>query len=110
MCPSSNFQIVGFKDRFIETSDRLKIYPLKKYLDMGLKVCVNTDNPGISRTNSSLELHRAARLIAGGLSRWDILQLIKNGFSASFVSYEKRREILLKAEKEILTILGQEHG
>ncbi|MDN5279573.1 MAG: adenosine deaminase [Clostridiales bacterium] len=110
MCPSSNFQIVGFKDRFIETSDRLKIYPLKKYLDMGLKVCVNTDNPGISRTNSSLELHRAARLIAGGLSRWDILQLIKNGFSASFVSYEKGREILLKAEKEILTILGQEHG
>lgn len=109
MCPSSNFQIVGFNDHFIKASKKLAIYPLKKYLDLGLKVCVNTDNPGISKTSASIELHRAARLTPGGLNRWDILQLIKNGFSSAFISFEKRREILLQAEKEILTILEQEN-
>ncbi len=109
MCPSSNFQIVGFNDHFVKASQEFETYPLKDYLNMGLKVCVNTDNPGISRTNASLELHRAARLTPDGLSRWDILQLIKNGFSSAFISFNKRREILLQAEKAILKLIEQEN-
>ncbi|MFZ5952058.1 MAG: CRISPR-associated ring nuclease [Candidatus Rifleibacteriota bacterium] len=110
MCPSSNCQIVGFQDHFISATCDLEIYPLKEYLNRGLKVTVNTDNPGISRTNASLELHRAARMTPGGLSRWDILQLIKNGFSSAFISFSRRREILLQAEKEILTLIEKDYA
>ena len=86
----------------------LPVYPLKSYLDKGLKVLVNTDNPGISRTDATKELMRAARLTPGGLSRMDILNLIKNGFRASFAGYDLRRKLLLAAEKRILEILQQE--
>ena len=73
MCPSSNFQIVGFRDNYLPESSSAANYPLKNYLEQGLKVTINTDNPGISRTDFTNELHRASRLTPGGLSAWEIL-------------------------------------
>ena len=70
----------------------------------GLKVTVNTDNPGISRTDFTQELHRAARLTPGGLSAWEILQLVRNSFRAAFVSHRISKELILNAEAEILEI------
>lgn len=110
MCPSSNFQIKGFCDHFIETSRLLGSYPLKTYLDAGLRVTVNTDNPGISRTNLSNELLRAARMTKGGLSRWEILQLIRNGFKASFLERSVKHGLLREAEKQIIAIIEQEEA
>ena len=73
MCPSSNFQIVGYKDNYYkEETKRFKDYPLKIYLDRELKVNINTDNPGISRTDMNEEYLKAARLTPGGLSKWDL--------------------------------------
>ncbi|MCX7786412.1 MAG: CRISPR-associated ring nuclease [Spirochaetes bacterium] len=94
MCPSSNHQIVGF------TSQE---YPLKKYLDEGARVTVNTDNPGISRTNLTKEYLQAARLTPGGLSILEIFQLIKNGFSAAFLPLGERERLLLEIEQELST-------
>lgn len=108
MCPSSNFQIVGFRDNYFPETCQKPVYPLKHYLDQGLKVLVNTDNPGISRTDATLELLRAARLTPDGLSRMDILSLVRNGFRASFAGYDLRRKLLLAAEKQVLEILRQE--
>lgn len=108
MCPSSNFQIIGYKDNYFSETLQKKAYPLKEYLDQGLKVLVNTDNPGISRTDATRELLRAARLTPGGLSRMNILSLIRNGFRASFAGYDLRRKLLLAAEKQVLEILRQE--
>lgn len=48
MCPSSNYQIVGYRDNYFSGTQNMPDYPLKKYLDCELKVSVNTDNPGIS--------------------------------------------------------------
>jgi len=101
MCPSSNAQIVGFNDNYLEKSKEFEKYPLKDYLDMGLLVSCNTDNRGISRTSATKELHRAARLTEGGLSLWDILKLIRNGYKTAFVSYKEKKELLLKAEEKI---------
>lgn len=56
MCPSSNFQIIGYQDNYFEKTLDMPVYPLKEYLEMGLRVTVNTDNPGISRTDFSREL------------------------------------------------------
>ena len=107
MCPSSNFQIVGFRDNFVSESVYAAKYPLKDYLEKGLKVTVNTDNPGISRTGFTRELHRAARLTPGGLSIWEILQLIRNSFRAAFVPHRLRKELILQAEEEILEIVKE---
>jgi hypothetical protein len=48
---------------------------------------------------------KAARLTPGGLSKWEILQLIRNGFKAAFENRINRKELLIKAEEEILKIL-----
>jgi adenosine deaminase len=108
MCPSSNAQIIGFKDNHLPSTNRLNPYPLKTYLDQGLRVTVNTDNPGISRTDFSNELHRAARLTPGGLSLWQILQLVRNGFKAAFVTRDRRQELILNAERQIMDIVRKE--
>ncbi|MBO4739120.1 MAG: hypothetical protein J5606_06115, partial [Bacteroidales bacterium] len=102
MCPSSNFQIVGFRDNYFpnETAN-LPEYPLKAYLDKELKVSVNTDDPGISLTDMTHELHKAARMTQGGLSKWDVLQLICNGFRSAFYPYELKKKMIRKVETEI---------
>ena len=107
MCPSSNFQIAGFKDNFIPESGGFPEYPLKDYLDRGLRVTVNCDNPGISRTSFSRELHRAARMTPGGLSLWDILRIIRNGFKASFADRFTRSRLLREAETEIMELIQE---
>ena len=107
MCPSSNFQIVGFWDNYLRTTDNLTRYPLKEYLDKGLRVTVNTDNPGISRTDFTKEIHRAGRLTPGGLSIWDILILIRNGFKAAFSRRTLRQKMLREAETEILALIQE---
>jgi adenosine deaminase len=105
MCPSSNLQIIGFSDNYMPTGDHATVYPLKKYMNAGLRVTVNTDNPGISRTDLSRELLRAARMTSGGLSQWEILQLIRNGFKASFLDRTDKQRLLRGAEKRILALL-----
>ena len=100
MCPSSNDQIVGF-------DNSQNIYPLHHYLKEGLRVTVNTDNPGISRTNLSTELYKAARMTPDGLSRWEILQLLRNAFRGAFSSYDIRQRLLLDSEKEIVELLRE---
>lgn len=94
MCPSSNRQIVGYG----KTGD--SEYPLKKYMEEGLKVTVNTDNCGISRTSVSNEFYEAARL-CGGLSLWDCLVLIRNSLIVSFVDKATKLKLLHEYENEI---------
>ena len=101
MCPSSNLQIIGYKVADIRKTHKLPVYPLKHYFDKGIRVTVNTDNPGISRTSLSGEYLLAARMSPGGLSKWDILKLIRNSFKAAFLEPGIKKEILLEAEKEI---------
>lgn len=101
MCPSSNFQIVGFRDNYIPSSRKQKIYPLREYLDKELQVCINTDDPGISRTNSTDELLRAARLTENGLTLWEILQLIYNGLQMAFYPYNRKKQLIHDVENRL---------
>lgn len=97
MCPSSNYQIVGFRDNYFPKQwkrEDLEIYPLKKYLDEELRVCLNTDDPGISRTDITQEYLKAGRLTEGGLSLWNVLLLCYNGFSLAFYPYKEKKKML----------------
>jgi len=105
MCPSSNLQIVGFKDKDVKSSKILDEYPLKKYLDKGLLVTINTDDPGISMTTLSEEYYKAARLTNKGLSIWELLQIVRNGFKSGFVDYFTRKRLIEKSENEIFKII-----
>lgn len=109
MCPSSNYQIVGFADNYFPNTADAGTYPLKDYLERDLVVSVNTDNPGISRTSASNELLRAARLTRDGLSIWDIFQLVYNSLCQAFLPYRDRMELIRKFEIKIneLIIAGK---
>lgn len=85
MCPYANYQIKGFCPMpGISTP-----YPLLQYLRHGVKVSVNTDNIGISDAGISENLLFLAELCPG-ITRMDILRLIRNGLETSFVSSEHR--------------------
>jgi adenosine deaminase len=79
MCPLANYQIKGFKPMLHSTKE----YPLKKYLDSGVLVSVNTDNIGISGGGITENFLLAVKMCPG-LTRMDILQLIKNALEISF--------------------------
>jgi len=84
MCPTSNDEIVGYAG---------KKYPLADYLRAGVKVTVNTDNCGISRTSLSGEFYKAAEM-SGGLSLWDCFALIRDSLLVAFVDKPARTRLL----------------
>ncbi|GAB4251922.1 MAG: hypothetical protein Kow00109_27550 [Acidobacteriota bacterium] len=107
MCPSSNRQIQDFCDHYAlargcEEEAAKPVYPLRKYLERGLRVTVNTDNPGISRTDWTRELLQAARLTPEGLTRWEVLRVLRCGFAAAFLPADERLQLLRNAEEEIV--------
>ncbi len=104
MCPSSNIQTNGFR-RFDQPEETGDCYPLKQYLDFGLAVTINTDNRGISRTTLSQEYLEAARLTEGGLSRWEVLRLVKNSFKAAFLPKNEKDRLLKKIDEEIFSLI-----
>ncbi|MFH1090239.1 MAG: hypothetical protein V1742_01600, partial [Pseudomonadota bacterium] len=106
LCPSSNFQIVGFKDSWLDQTHDLPLYPLRQYLSEGLEVCLNTDNPGISRTSLSQEYLKAARMTEGGLSKWEILSLVKLGFKNAFIPRNELSDLLKEVDAEVFQILA----
>ncbi len=106
MCPSSNRATNGF--RFFDCDEDGGEYPLKKYLDHGIRVTVNTDNPGISATTASRELLTAARLTKDGLSRWDVLRLVRNGFKAAFLPRNEKDKLMKEVDKTLFEQLLDE--
>ncbi len=102
LCPSSNMQIAGYR---YGREERDMNYPLREFLDQELRVSVSTDNPGISLTTPGRELYKAALLTPGGLTLLDILQLVKNGISSSFLSHSEKKNVMFSFENEIIQLL-----
>ncbi len=107
LCPSSNDQIIGYHDfcKNVEYDD-FPVYPLRRYLDEGLKITINTDDPGISLTNLTNEYYKAACLTPGGMSKWEILQINRNGFKYAFFPLNKKKKLLMNVEKELFEIVN----
>jgi adenosine deaminase len=107
LCPTSNYQIVGYKDYILEKTDKsLKDYPILNYLNEGLRVTINTDDLGICLTDLTNEYYKAASMVKGGISKWDIIRLIRNSAISMFISFNKRRDIILAMENEILELIN----
>jgi len=80
MCPHANVQIRGYSPLNGEAA-----YPLADYLGRGVKVTVNTDNPGISAAGLGDNLLLTGRLCPG-ITRKQILRVLRHGVETAFVS------------------------
>lgn len=81
MCPLSNQMLKVYPD--------LTLHPLKKMLDMGVKVTVNSDDPAYFGGYVNENFLSIAGAL--GLTREDILQLAVNSFEASFLDPEEKQ-------------------
>jgi adenosine deaminase len=100
LCPTSNHEVVGFG------RDGLPPYPLRALIDLGVPLTLCTDNPGISRTTLAREYLLAGRL--AGLTRWEALALIKQGFLHAFLPAADREALLKSIDHRIATIIADE--
>ena len=70
-------------------------------MENGLRVCVNTDDPGMSRTDITNEYLKAARLTRGGLSLWEIFGLLYNSFNLAFLPYDEKIKLLNDMNQQV---------
>ena len=88
VCPLSNTAL--------KVVDDLKNHPLKKMMDMGLKVTVNSDDPayfGGQVNKNFLEIQKALNL-----TKSDLYQLAKNSFTYSLINQTKKQQYLTELE------------
>ncbi len=90
-CPSSNVQTRAVTS--------LRAHPLKFYLDLGIRVTINTDNRLITNTTVSRELWLMQQTF--DLSLDDIRTIIVNGFKSAFIPFHEKAELLRQVNKEI---------
>ncbi|MBO9600833.1 MAG: adenosine deaminase, partial [Cohnella sp.] len=82
-CPTSNIQtraVSGWND-----------YPIREYIEQGLLVTVNTDNPSVSGTNITNEYRVLAERF--GFTLHEIQGLILNGVEAAFLRENEKDQL-----------------
>jgi len=82
-------------------------YPLRQYLNENLDVTINTDNPFISDSNLTIE-YLVSAWLAGGLTKWEVLRLIKNSFRSTSIPKEQKRLLMNEIDDEIYNLLMNE--
>ncbi len=97
LCPTSNREVVGFRDPAVPGSEAFPLYPFRRLWDLGLHLTLCTDNPGISHTTLADEYLAAARM-DGGLTRWEALTLMKHAFTHAFLPAEERERLAKAAD------------
>ena len=84
ICPTSNIQTHVVKD--------LASHPLKKYVEAGIPVTINTDNRLFSRTTATDELYRVHT--ESGVGEEDLRNIVMNGFRHAFLPWDEKKEML----------------
>jgi len=107
LCPSSNREVVGFADPAVPESADLPRYPLRQFMHMGLPLTLCTDNPAISRTTLAGEFLAAARMTDGGLSLWEALALMRQGFLHAFLPVAEREALLKRVDAQVFAIVSK---
>ncbi len=75
VCPTSNLQINGFLKRYAD-------HPLKRYLDLGIPITLNTDNRLMSQVDLTHEYASVVR--AFSFRREDVKRIVLAGVDAAF--------------------------
>lgn len=77
----------------------LERHPLKFYYDLGLRVCINTDNRLISETTVTNELYLAAKHL--DLTIEDIKSILVDGFKSAFLPNRAKSIMLNMVNDEL---------
>jgi adenosine deaminase len=101
LCPTSNREVIGYADPQIQASGAFPPYPLMALWRSGLPLTLCTDNPGISRTGLADEYLAAARMTPAGLTQWDALAMIKQGFAHAFLPADERERLMKTVDAAI---------
>jgi len=88
VCPLSNLKLKVVPD--------LTKHPIKKMLDLGIKATINSDDPAYF--GGYLNENYFAIIENLQLSKKEILTLIKNGFSASFMEEKIKNQWIAKVD------------
>ncbi|MBP9718400.1 adenosine deaminase [Candidatus Gracilibacteria bacterium] len=88
VCPLSNLKLKVVKD--------LHEHPLKKMMEAGLLVSINSDDPAYF--GGYIADNYQAITEALNLSKEEIIQLAKNSFQSSFLTADEKREMITKIE------------
>jgi len=91
VCPISNLRLKGVPS--------LSVHPLKKLMDAGLHVTVNSDDPSYFRGYASDNLVECQRAL--GLTAEEIVSLVRNGFTAAFITPAECTAALAKVDKYV---------
>ena len=91
ICPTSNVQT--------HVVDAYEAHPLRRYVDAGAPVTINTDNRLFSRTTLTEELWRAHTRCGVPADRMPTLVL--DAFRHAFLPYDERRDLVLDAAERI---------
>lgn len=84
--------------------EKTEEYPLRRYLERGLTVTINTDDPAVSGITLSSEYERCIREF--DLTWAEVQSLIINGIEGAFVSEAEKAEYMTRC-LELLEELGQ---
>ena len=87
-CPTSNIQT--------STVASYQAHPIKNFLDHGLLVSLNTDDPGVSDIEIAHEYTDAARAI--GLSAMQLKTLQQNGLKQAYLSAQEKQQLIDKCK------------
>ncbi len=90
MCLSSNVQTCAVND--------FEEHPFRFYLDLGLRVTVNTDNRLITNTTMTDEYVLAHKYFE--LSPRDLLDLVMNGVKSAFIPHELKRDFIKRIKEQ----------
>lgn len=88
VCPLSNLELRVVKN--------LKDHPLKKMLNLGLKVTVNSDDPAYFGGYMNANFLQTAEAL--DLTKEDIKTLVRNSFEHSLLSEEEKQKYLTQVE------------
>jgi adenosine deaminase len=93
VCPNSNVELKVFEN--------YKEHNIKKLLDYGLNVCVNSDDPAYFKgylNQNFINLYENL-----DLSKEDIVKLVKNSFNSSFISDLLKEKYIKKVDDVLKT-------
>lgn len=92
VCPLSNLKLCVVND--------LKQHNLKKLMDSGLCVTVNSDDPAYFGGYISENIFAVQQSL--GLDKRDIQRLVKNAFKAAFLKDEEKKKLLAEVDQFVL--------
>ncbi|AGX86945.1 adenosine deaminase [Candidatus Symbiobacter mobilis CR] len=106
LCPSSNREVVGYRDPDHPATAGQPDYPLREFIQAGLPVALCTDNPAISRTSLPEEYLAASRMTPQGLTVWEALALTRQAFVHAFLPSAEREVLLKRMDAQIFEWAG----